>query len=126
MIHCVSSKILTNILSNAVKFTDKGKISVSVDLDKDSEQEVTLRFVVDDTGIGMSQEQLDHLFQAFYQADPSSTRQHGGTGLGLAISKRLIQKMGGEIDVTSKLGKGSQFVFTAKFSKSNKTTSFLN
>ena len=108
-------QVLTNLASNAVKFTQKGDVSIAVELAEESEQEVTLRFVVSDTGLGMDREQADRLFQAFYQADASISRKYGGTGLGLAISKRLIEMMGGGIQVESEPGVGSRFTFTARF-----------
>ncbi|MDM8556389.1 ATP-binding protein [Desulfococcaceae bacterium HSG7] len=113
-------QVLTNLSSNAVKFTLEGKISVSVAPVGESDEEITLRFSVKDTGIGMNREQSNQLFRPFQQADASTTRKYGGTGLGLAISKRLIEMMGGEIHVTSEPGKGAQFAFTACFSKSNR------
>ncbi|MDM8556395.1 ATP-binding protein [Desulfococcaceae bacterium HSG7] len=113
-------QVLTNLLSNAVKFTHEGKISVSVAPVGESDEEITLRFSVKDTGIGMNREQSNQLFRPFQQADASTTRKYGGTGLGLAISKRLIEMMGGEIHVTSEPGKGTQFAFTACFGKSNR------
>jgi len=109
------NQILTNLVTNAIKFTHQGNIKIKVKMIKRSETEVTLRFVVQDSGIGMSQKQVEKLFQSFHQADTSITRKYGGTGLGLAISKRLIEMMGGKIDVESEPGKGSQFIFTACF-----------
>jgi len=111
-------QILLNLGNNAIKFTDKGEIVISTELvpdDMGKESEMMLQFSVKDTGIGISQEQKDRLFQSFSQADISTTRKYGGTGLGLAISKRLTEMMGGKIWVESELGKGSTFYFTARF-----------
>ncbi len=109
------SQILINLSNNAVKFTDKGEIVVSSELVEKDEEQVTLKFSVQDTGIGMTPEQAAKLFQPFMQADTSTTRKYGGTGLGLTISKRLAEMMGGEIWVESKQGRGSTFSFTANF-----------
>ena len=108
-------QILNNLSNNAVKFTDKGQIIVSTELLKKYETQVTLKFSVQDTGIGMTAEQAAKLFQPFSQADSSTTRKYGGTGLGLTISKRLVEMMGGEIWVESEPGRGSTFSFTANF-----------
>ena len=108
-------QILTNVSNNAVKFTDKGQIIVSTELIKEDNTQVTLKFSVQDTGIGMTAEQAAKLFQPFSQADSSTTRKYGGTGLGLTISKRLAEMMGGEIWVESEPGRGSTFSFTANF-----------
>ena len=113
-------QVLTNLASNAVKFTREGQVTVSVELADELDEKVILRFTVLDTGIGMSREHIDQLFQVFSQADTSVTRKYGGTGLGLAISKRLIEMMGGEIQVSSEPHKGSKFTFTACFGKSKK------
>ncbi len=110
-------QILINLGSNAVKFTHNGKISVVADIEKETEHDVILRFSFIDTGVGLSQDQVDDLFQPFHQADASTTRNYGGTGLGLAICKRLVEMMGGEIIVTSALGKGSTFSFTVRLDK---------
>jgi two-component system, sensor histidine kinase and response regulator len=108
-------QILINLVSNAVKFTEKGEIVLTiVMLEKDLDR-VNLRFSVRDTGIGMTPQQSARLFQAFSQADSSTTREYGGTGLGLSISKRLIEMMGGNIWVESNFGLGSTFYFTAWF-----------
>jgi signal transduction histidine kinase/DNA-binding response OmpR family regulator len=108
-------QILINLSNNAVKFTDTGEIVVSTELIKKDDAQVTLKFSVRDTGIGMTQEQAARLFQPFAQADSSTTRKYGGTGLGLTISKRLAEMMGGEIWVESNPGQGSTFSFTANF-----------
>ncbi|WP_192954762.1 response regulator [Gallaecimonas mangrovi] len=107
-------QVLTNLVNNAVKFTEKGEIVVAIQRESTSHNQVTLRFTVTDTGIGMSQEQLSRLFQSFSQADNSTTRRYGGTGLGLVICKRLAGLMGGSTGVESELGKGSTFWFTAQ------------
>ncbi len=107
-------QILVNLAGNAAKFTEKGEVVMScrrIEQDKDT---VMLRFSVRDTGIGLTQDQQGNLFQAFSQADSSTTRKYGGTGLGLTISKRLSEMMGGTIGVDSEHGKGSTFFFTAR------------
>jgi signal transduction histidine kinase/DNA-binding response OmpR family regulator len=108
-------QILINLSNNAVKFTDSGEIVVLTELVKKDGAQVTLKFSVRDTGIGMTEQQAAKLFQPFAQADSSTTRKYGGTGLGLTISKRLAEMMGGEIWVESAQGRGSTFSFTANF-----------
>ncbi len=108
-------QILINLANNAVKFTDSGEIVVSTELVKKNKDQVTLKFSVSDTGIGLTEEQAGKLFQSFSQADTSTTRKYGGTGLGLAISKKLANMMDGKIWVESEPGQGSTFSFTAVF-----------
>jgi len=110
-------QILINFCNNAVKFTEKGEIMVTARVQESDDKGQLVRFAVRDTGIGLTEEQMGRLFQAFEQADASTTRQHGGTGLGLAISKRLAELMGGDVGVTSEVGKGSTFWFTAYLHK---------
>jgi CheY-like chemotaxis protein/anti-sigma regulatory factor (Ser/Thr protein kinase) len=102
-------QILFNLLSNASKFTEKGKVTLTVSRDIGSDSRDWITFSVADSGIGMTPEQLGKLFKAFSQADASTTRKYGGTGLGLTISRRFSEMMGGEISVTSEAGKGSVF-----------------
>ena len=108
-------QVLLNLASNAIKFTEAGKITINVEPVSRCENEVSLRFSVQDTGIGMTPEQQARLFSAFTQADSSTTRKYGGTGLGLAISKQLVEMMGGVLTVVSEEGKGSSFSFIARF-----------
>jgi two-component system sensor histidine kinase/response regulator len=109
-------QVLINLCSNAVKFTDQGEIVVAVETATAPRAPRTLlRFSVRDTGIGIGQAQMQHLFQAFNQLDASTTRQYGGTGLGLAICKKLVEMMGGHIEARSVAGQGSEFSFTASF-----------
>ena len=108
-------QVLINLLGNAVKFTETGEIRVVGELLEGTGEKVKLRFSVRDTGIGMTKEQANRLFQAFSQADTSTSRKYGGTGLGLAISKRLVELMGGSIWVDSEPGAGSTFSFTGWF-----------
>lgn len=108
-------QVISNLVGNGIKFTYEGQVSVNVDVVEQSNKQVKLKFIVTDTGIGIPEDKLDKLFKRFSQVDDSNTRQFGGTGLGLAISKKLIEIMGGEIDVESTDNSGSSFFFTAVF-----------
>jgi len=108
-------QILVNLSNNAVKFTEKGEIIVSVKTVENKSGQVVLQFSVKDSGIGLTQEQIGKLFKEFSQADSSTSRKYGGTGLGLTISKKLTEMMNGKIWVESEPGKGSSFIFTATF-----------
>jgi two-component system, sensor histidine kinase and response regulator len=108
-------QVLVNLVGNAIKFTDRGQVSVSVEQVAEREDDSVLRFSVSDTGIGISPEKQEKIFAAFEQADASTTRRYGGTGLGLSLSRRLVQMMGGEVWVESELYKGSTFHFTVRF-----------
>ena len=108
-------QVILNLVNNAIKFTEKGEITLGIHKVADEADGVRLRFDISDTGIGLTGEQCGRLFSAFSQADASTTRKYGGTGLGLTISKSMVGLMGGEIGVDSEPGKGSTFHFTAKF-----------
>ncbi|MHC2068252.1 response regulator [Bremerella sp. T1] len=113
-------QIVVNLVGNAIKFTEKGEVVMKVENEAFSGDFITLHFSVRDTGIGISPEKQTQIFDAFTQADASTTRQYGGTGLGLAISSQLTKMMGGKIWVESAAGQGSTFHFTARFRRSEK------
>jgi two-component system sensor histidine kinase/response regulator len=117
---------LNNLIDNAVKFTEQGEIALTVDPVKETRDEITLRFLVRDTGIGIEGQHLEHLFEPFMQADNSATRRYGGTGLGLAISKKLVNLMKGEIWCQSTPGRGSSFGFTARFGRHHHAERLIN
>ncbi len=110
-------QVLTNLLSNALKFTPQGEIVVSVQRESSGGTGVRLHFAVADTGIGISRDQQARIFNRFEQADCSTTRKYGGTGLGLSISRRIVEMMGGNISGESEIGRGSTFRFTAEFER---------
>jgi len=114
-------QVILNLLANSVKFTHEGSIDILVELLSKEQNRLNLRFGIADTGIGISEEQKKSLFQVFSQGDASTSRKYGGTGLGLAICKKMVELMGGHIEVESETGKGSTFSFTANFSMMDKT-----
>jgi len=109
------AQILTNLVANAVKFTQEGTIEVNVSLEKINHNLTEMKFVVKDTGIGIAKDKLELIFESFTQASRDTTRKYGGTGLGLAISRKLIELQGGKISVESKVGLGTSFCFTIPF-----------
>ena len=119
------SQMLLNYLSNAIKFTDKGGLTLRERVIEETEDDVLVCFEVEDSGIGISDEEKSRLFTAFEQSDSSITRKHGGTGLGLAITKHLAEMMGGEVGVESTPGKGSTFWFTVRLGKVKETSAAM-
>ena len=115
------SQVLLNLVGNALKFTPQGQVIVKTSLRKQNSEQILFEFSVSDTGIGMTQEQITRLFRPFTQADSSTSRKYGGSGLGLTISKRLVEMMGGEIWVESRLGQGSVFTFTLPLTRQSGT-----
>lgn len=108
-------QILINLVGNAIKFTDKGFVSIELNLIKETKDSVNIDFIIRDTGIGIAKDKVQYLFESFSQADTSTTRKHGGSGLGLSISKNLVNMMDGEIEIESELDKGSMFLFNLNF-----------
>ena len=115
------NQILINLTSNAIKFTDKGSVSILCNLVEENEKSQLISFEVVDSGIGISPENFDLIFEIFKQEDASISRNYGGTGLGLPISKSIVSKMGGDLAVKSEKGVGSNFYFTIPFLKNNQT-----
>ena len=113
------NQIILNLISNAVKFTAKGKITLSIRLLETTEEKATIEFVVSDTGIGLAENMIPTIFESFQQATSSTARQYGGSGLGLAIVKQLVERQGGTINVKSKINEGSAFSFVLSFQKTN-------
>ena len=115
-------QVILNLVSNAVKFTTKGKITVSVKLLKEDDEKASIEFAVKDTGIGIAEDKLGRIFENFQQASSGTSRLYGGTGLGLAIVKQLVEPQGGSISVKSKVGEGTTFSFILSFQKTNADT----
>jgi len=116
-------QIILNLVSNAIKFTDNGEVALKAELASREGDELTIRFTVSDTGIGIAQEKLESIFSPFTQADSSTTRKYGGTGLGLTISARLASMMGGGISVESEMGRGTRFCLLVRVGALAKTES---
>ena len=115
-------QIILNLVSNAIKFTSKGKITVNVHLLDEDEESTTVEFAISDTGIGIEESKIDTIFDNFQQATSGTSRIYGGTGLGLAIVKQLVEPQGGTVSVKSKMDEGSTFSFTLRFQKANANT----
>jgi two-component system, sensor histidine kinase and response regulator len=115
-------QVLVNLLGNSAKFTERGELELSIEVDKETDEEIVLHSKIRDTGIGIAADKFESIFQVFKQADGSTTRKYGGTGLGLSISKKLATLMGGEIWVESTVGKGTTFHFTAVMKKSSRVS----
>ncbi len=112
------SQVIVNLVSNAIKFTNSnGEVEVVIEKREETKKDATLYFAVRDNGIGISEEQKEKIFEAFAQADAGTSRKYGGTGLGLAISSKLIERMGGKLDIESEVGKGATFFFTLTLPK---------
>jgi len=118
-------QVLINLIGKAIKFTSEGEILVQVALEEHRDEDIVLSFSIKDTGIGIAEEKLKHLFKAFSQVDSSTTRKYGGTGLGLVICEKLIQLMGGDIRVESEEGKGTNFLFTILAKSTQEQNSFI-
>ena len=108
-------QILVNLVGNSIKFTQEGEVAVSVETESETDDHALLHFTVRDTGIGIPLEKQHKIFEAFEQADGSTTRKYGGTGLGLTITRQLVNMMGGRVWVESEPDRGSQFHFTVSF-----------
>ena len=111
------AQVLTNLIGNAIKFTEEGEVAIRVGIEKDEATWVRIRVEVEDSGPGVPEDEKDRIFDAFSQVDSSTTRHHGGTGLGLVISRQLVEMMGGEIGLDNQEGKGTTFWFTAEMKK---------
>jgi len=118
-------QVLSNVLSNAQKFTEEGEIILEVKQQSNSEETVNLEFIVQDTGIGISRENLPLIFESFSQVDGSTTRKYGGAGLGLTITKNIVEMMGGQINIESGEGQGTSIQFTLTFEKAKEGRVFL-
>lgn len=111
------TQVLNNLISNAIKFTENGYVKLTLDVLKEDQDKIELKFLVEDTGIGIAEDERNYIFNMFTQAASDTTRKYGGTGLGLAITKRLLQLQGSDIHLDSKIGKGSSFYFDLLFRK---------
>lgn len=119
-------QVLINLVGNAIKFTEKGFVSIELKLIKASNEDVNIEFIVADTGIGIEEDKIYNLFESFSQADISTTRKHGGSGLGLSISKNLVNMMGSDIQVETEVNKGSKFSFNLNLKVGEQTTELWN
>ncbi|BDD00344.1 hybrid sensor histidine kinase/response regulator [Persicobacter psychrovividus] len=116
-------QVLINLITNAIKFTEKGAVTIRLERLPKATNRAWLRFVIEDTGIGIPEDRLERIFEPFTQAEKSTTRKFGGTGLGLSISKLLVESMGGNIRVESKEGKGTRFLISMPFDRNEQLTS---
>ncbi len=119
-------QIILNLVSNALKFTNKGEIKVNVAIESEDESKINIQFSVSDTGIGIAEDKIEKIFENFQQASSSTTRNYGGTGLGLAIVKQLVEAQGGRVSVISEIGKGSTFSFSLSLLKTTEEAELIN